>query len=240
MKISQKLRNYHLKQLFFPDAFSIVVNPFYLIRKGMCTKIAEYGKDFNGRMLDFGCGHKPYKSLFPAVNEYVGVDFENEGHQHLKEQIDVFYDGHSLPFPDNYFDCAICTEVLEHVTDIDESLILLKRVMKNKAKIIVTLPFIWPEHEMPFDFRRFTTGGLTQKMEEHGFKIIKTYKNGNFFSVIFELWITFLHDLLFTKNVYVNLALNAIFIAPFTLLGFILSTIFNNRGGYTSIRYSLR
>ena len=53
--------------------------------------------------MDFGCGSKPYKSLF-NVEEYLGVDYYNEGHPHENEQIDVFYDGKNLPFPDNYFD----------------------------------------------------------------------------------------------------------------------------------------
>lgn len=65
MGLINRLRNYYLRQFFFPDIFSIVVNLFYLVRKGMPEKIAEYASGFNGRMLGFGCGHKPYKSLFP-------------------------------------------------------------------------------------------------------------------------------------------------------------------------------
>ncbi|OAV71618.1 hypothetical protein Barb4_00541 [Bacteroidales bacterium Barb4] len=225
MKLIEQLHSYYLRQSFFPDIVSIFINPFYLIRKGMPKKIIEYSSDFTGKMLDFGCGHKPYQSIFLHVEEYIGVDFENEGHIHQKEQIDVFYDGKSLPFPDNYFDCAICTEVLEHVFDMDSSLILLKRVLKKDARIILTVPFVWPEHEMPFDFRRFTIGGLTQKLEKHGFEIIKAHKNGNYISVIVQLQIMFLHHLLFTRNVYLNLIINAVFIFPFTLAGIIFSSM---------------
>jgi SAM-dependent methyltransferase len=192
----------------------------------MPKKIAEYALNFNGKMLDFGCGHKPYKSIFQHVDEYIGVDFENKGHSHEKEDIDAYYDGNSLPFPDDYFDCAICTEVLEHVPDIDKSLILLKQVIKRNGKIILTVPFVWPEHEMPFDFRRFTVGGLIKKLEEHGFEVLKSHKNGNYVSVIIQLQIMFIHQLLFRKNVYLNLLINMIFIFPFTLIGLILSPIF--------------
>jgi len=195
----------------------------------MYPKIAEYGLSFNGKMMDFGCGHKPYKSLFPHVEQYIGVDYANQGHSHDKEQIDVFYDGHSLPFSDNYFDCAICTEVLEHVPNIDESLSLLNRVLKKDAPVILTVPFVWPEHEMPFDFRRFTEGGIVQKLKEHGFETHKVHKNGDYFSVIAELQIMFLHRLLFTKQVYLNLFMNAIFVFPFTLTGVILSRVFADK-----------
>jgi ubiquinone/menaquinone biosynthesis C-methylase UbiE len=192
----------------------------------MPNKIKEYASNFKGKMLDFGCGHKPYKSIFLNVDEYIGVDFENEGHTHEKENIDVYYDGHSLPFPDSYFDCAICTETLEHVPDIDESFALLNRVLKKNAPIILTVPFVWPEHEMPFDFRRFTLVGLVNMLEKHGFSVLKKHKNGNFASVIIQLQIMFIHQLFFTRNVYLNFLINFLFIFPFTLIGIILSAIF--------------
>ena len=230
MKLIAQLRKYHVRQLFLPNVFSILINPFYLYRAGMAKKIEEYATSLKGdKMLDFGCGHKPYCSLFTQINQYIGVDFENEGHNHSKEHVDVLYDGCSLPFPDNYFDCAICTEVLEHVPDINQSLALIRRVLKADAAIIISLPFIWQEHEMPFDFRRFTMGGLIKEMEKQGFEVVQTYKNGNFVSVIIELFIMLIHKLLYTKNVFLNYFVNLIFIFPFTLLGIILSVIFRNQ-----------
>jgi hypothetical protein len=35
------------------------------------------------------------------VKNYIGVDFENPGHPHSNEQIDVFYNGRKLPFEMN-------------------------------------------------------------------------------------------------------------------------------------------
>jgi ubiquinone/menaquinone biosynthesis C-methylase UbiE len=192
----------------------------------MPDKITEYAVDFKGKMLDFGCGHKPYKSVFSQVDEYIGVDFRNEGHDHEKEDIDVYYDGESLPFSDEYFDCAICTEVLEHVPDVDKSLTLLNRVLKRNAQVIFTVPFVWTEHEMPFDFRRFTMNGFVKILEKHGFTVLKAHKNGNFMSVIIQLQIMLIHQLLFTKNVYLNFIINFIFVFPFTFIGIILSPLF--------------
>ena len=230
MKLFEQIRKYHVRQLFLPNAFSILINPFYLYRANMAKKMAAYATCFTGdRMLDFGCGHKPYRSLFPQIKEYIGVDFENEGHSHNKESIDVLYDGTSLPFPDQYFDCAICTEVLEHVPDMEQSLTLLKRVLKTNAKVIISVPFVWCEHEMPFDFRRFTMGGLVKELEKQGFEVVQTHKNGNFASVIIELIIMLIHNLLYTKIVFLNYFINAILIFPFTFLGVILSAIFRNQ-----------
>ena len=70
----------------------------YILRKKLLLAINKYSHFMQGKMMDFGCGSKPYKSLF-NVNEYVGVDFQGQGHSHENEQIDVFYDGVLLPFP---------------------------------------------------------------------------------------------------------------------------------------------
>lgn len=52
-------------------------------------KFAPLLKD---ELLDFGCGSKPYESLFVNVSKYTGVDIENEAHNHSNEKID-FYNG---------------------------------------------------------------------------------------------------------------------------------------------------
>src|SRR5574338_1611832 len=98
-----------------------ITQPNYFIRKGLLKSIEALAPQLKGRMMDFGCGQKPYKTLF-SVDEYVGVDFENPGHPHLNESIDVFYDGQTLPFDNEYFDSIFSSEVFEHVFNLDEIL----------------------------------------------------------------------------------------------------------------------
>ena len=80
--------------------------------------------------MDFGCGSKPYHSIL-QVEEYIGVDFHNEGHPHDNEQIDVFYDGEKLPFENSYFDSVLCSEVFEHVFNLDEVLAAFCCILKR-------------------------------------------------------------------------------------------------------------
>jgi SAM-dependent methyltransferase len=151
-----------------------------------------------GRMMDFGCGSKPYKSLF-SVNEYVGVDYQGQGHSHKNEQIDVFYDGKTLPFPDNYFDSVFSTEVFEHVFNLEEMMKEIKRVMKPGARILVTCPFAIPEHEQPNDYARYSSFGLKHLFEKNDFKVIEYEKIGNHFEALMQLRITFFSLILFPK-----------------------------------------
>jgi len=90
--------------------------------------------------LDIGCGSKPYESLFKNVTNYIGVDIESSGHDHTDSKVDLYYDGKKLPFDDNYFDCVVSFEVLEHVFNIEELLSEIKRVMKKGGYGIFLVP----------------------------------------------------------------------------------------------------
>src|SRR4030095_7222138 len=132
-----------------------IYSPIYFIKKRLANGIRKYAPQLSGRLLDFGCGQKPYKALFSHVSEYIGVDYDGEGHSHINEDIDVFYDGKTLPFPDQYFDCILTSEVFEHIFNLEVMLTELNRVMKPGARILITPPLAWPEHETPVDFGRY-------------------------------------------------------------------------------------
>src|SRR5437773_3335923 len=106
-------------------------NAFYFIRNALYKKVKQYAPALKGRLLDFGCGSKPYQSLFANVTEYIGVDYNSPGHSHANEQIDVFYDGKKIPFPDEYFDSVFSSEVFEHIFNLEEIIPEIKRVMKK-------------------------------------------------------------------------------------------------------------
>lgn len=226
-----KLLTYYKHQQFFPGIISILINPFFFFRLRLVGVMKKYSKELNGRLLDFGCGCKPYQELFEHVSEYIGVDIENEGHNHEKEVIDVYYDGHTLPFEDESFDSVLSNEVLEHAPILRLSLSEIRRVLKPGGKILLTVPFVCFEHELPFDFRRLTIGGLIKELEDAGFKVTKSEKTGNYVEVVVQLWISYWRDLLYTRNKYVNMIINTICIAPFTLLGLLLSLILPERKG---------
>jgi SAM-dependent methyltransferase len=169
-----------------PDFSPSLLHPFYFIRKGLKEGVSKFAPNIVGRVMDFGCGSKPYKTLFNAT-EYIGVDYENEGHPHLNEQIDVFYDGHTIPFPDMYFDSIICSEVFEHVFNLKDILQELNRVLKLQGKMLITCPFVWNEHEVPYDYARYTRFALQSMLKDSGFEIIEFHKSGNFITTIFQM-----------------------------------------------------
>ena len=218
-KMLDRFHTYYLRQRFFPNWFSVFINPFYFIRKRLIEKVRRLAPQLEGELLDFGCGAKPYQELFPHLRSYLGVDIENEGHNHKTEEIDVYYDGVRLPFNDNSFDAILTSEVLEHVPNVDGCLTDLVRVLRPGGKMLVTVPFIWAEHELPYDFRRFSLIGIRKHITDQGLTILAEERSGHFAEVVLQLWMAYLRSLFYVKNKYVNLLMNAIFIAPVCILG---------------------
>ena len=214
-----KMLPFLLKQSFQPGLFGILFNPFFLIRAPLFKKIRTLSGQLKGDLLDFGCGRKPYENLF-VVNKYVGVDIEISGHNHRNSKIDVFYDGKFLPFRDESFDSLISFEVLEHVFNPDQIVSELNRVLKTNGKILISVPFCWNEHEIPFDYARYSSFGIRALLERHGFDVVEVHKTGNFLMVIIQLLILSIFELFKPLKLF-GFALTLLFSIPLGLIGFI-------------------
>jgi SAM-dependent methyltransferase len=117
---------------------------------------------FSGKVLDLGAGNAPFRFLLdPKVTVYTGVDLDTGSFFEPREDI-IGYDGVTIPFTDAYFDCLLCTEVLEHVPDSKAFVEEMHRVLKNGGQVIVTVPWSARFHFIPHDFSRFTPTALQQ------------------------------------------------------------------------------
>lgn len=86
-----------------------------------------------------------------------------------QSDVDLFCDGHNLPFKDNCFDAVITTAVLEHVLYPEKVAAEIHRVLKIGGLIYSELPFMQQVHEGAYDFNRYTLSGhrrLFNRFEE--------------------------------------------------------------------------
>ena len=121
----------------------------------------------NGRLLDIGCGEKPYECYRTAhISEWVGFDVPEN------PRADVHGYADSLPFAGGSFDTALCTEVLEHVSEPSTAVDELFRVLAPGGHVILTVPQYFPVHEEPYDFFRYTPYGVRHLFEKSGFEIV--------------------------------------------------------------------
>ncbi len=180
------LKEYVKKQTFNPDILGLFINPFYFARKSLYNNVSRIAEHITGDVVDVGCGKKPYKHLF-QTKKYIGIEVEQEGHDHTNEDVDVFYDGITMPFENATFDSAITSQVLEHVFTPDAFLTEINRVLKPNGKLLLTVPFVWDEHEQPYDYARYSSFGLKSLLEKNGFEIVVHIKSLNDVRVIFQL-----------------------------------------------------
>ena len=213
------------KEKFNPGILGFFINYNFLIRKSIHAAIKKNANQLVGSLLDFGCGTKPYKSLFVNVKEYIGIDFKIDGRKDNYSEVDQFYDGKVIPFENDRFDSLLCTEVLEHVFNIEVVLKEFNRVLKMNGKALITTPFMWEEHEMPHDFARYTAPGLLFLYQKNGFKVIDNFKTGNYIEVIFQFGLNYIKNIL-PANKYVRQVFLLPFILFFNFFGILFSFLF--------------
>jgi SAM-dependent methyltransferase len=73
--------------------------------------------------------------------------------------VDLFCDGHDLPFMDVAFDAVVTTAVLEHVLYPERVAAEIMRVLKYGGLLYSELPFMQQVHEGAYDFTRYTMSG---------------------------------------------------------------------------------
>lgn len=137
------------------------------------------------RVLDIGCGTMPYKKHF-SQSEYVGLDVLESGAEAELKTPDIWFDGVTVPFANASADVIILTEVMEHARHPEGLLAESSRVLRQGGHLIVTTPFLYPEHEQPFDFWRWTTFGLSEALREQGFEVVHLGKR----ATGYRAWVT--------------------------------------------------
>ena len=133
-----------------------------------------------GRLLDVGCGHRPYeKTFFSGATKYIGADYLAD-----RSQADVLASALRIPFADAVFDTVVSTEVLEHVPDPARALHEMQRVLRPGGHLIMTTPLYWPRHEVPYDFFRYPYDGLLHLVKESGLELKKLFNRGRSYAYL--------------------------------------------------------
>jgi SAM-dependent methyltransferase len=215
--MKQQLEKIYRNAMFFPGILGLFLNPFYFARKGLAEHISALSSHISGKILDVGCGKKPYQQLFQAT-EYIGLEYDSPENR-KKKHADFYYDGRVFPFESNSFDSLVINQVFEHVFNPDDFLKESLRVLKPGGKLLMTVPFVWDEHEQPHDFARYSSFGLQFILEKHGFNIVEQRKSVNDFRVIFQLVNAYLYKKMMSSNPYLNLVIAFFVMFPINVAG---------------------
>jgi len=218
---------------FITWPISILINPFYIIRNGIYQQVLSCSGLIRGKVLDIGCGSRPYECLFFNAESYIGVEIEVSGHDNSGSNVDFFYDGRTLPFGPQEYDSVVCFEVFEHVFNINELLCEVHRVLKDDGLLLFSVPFAWNEHEAPYDFARYTSYGLSHLLISNGFEVLKLTKTTTYVLALCQMWIAYIYQHVFSRYVLIR-RLSLVLVFPLNVIAMCVDFVLPKRYQYFS------
>ncbi len=141
--------------------------------------LAATCRGLSGTVLDVGCADGKPRRHLPAAADYVGVDYYSTATDWYDTRPDLYADAQALPLADASVDHALLLDVLEHIPEPHRCLGELGRVMKPGGSLTLQVPFLYPVHDAPLDFHRWTRHGLERAAARHGFRIVEARAIGH-------------------------------------------------------------
>jgi SAM-dependent methyltransferase len=136
-------------------------------------------RDMPGLVLDIGSADQWIARHLASDATYVGLDYPPTGRTLYGARPQVFGDAGQLPFRDGSFDVVVCLEVLEHVREPDQALRELARVLRPGGRAFVSMPFLYPVHDAPHDYQRWTESGWRRSANAVGLEVEALRRRGS-------------------------------------------------------------
>jgi SAM-dependent methyltransferase len=145
-------------------------DPDYLCLIDLLNAVRDMAPLEAPRVLDYGCGGSPYRSLFTGA-VYHRADLAGGA------DLDFPFTSDSrLPPEVGNYDLVLSSQVLEHVLDPALYLSECFRVLKPGGKLLVTTHGTFWDHACPHDYWRWTAFGLRKAVENAGFGVLEAKK----------------------------------------------------------------
>ncbi|MFW6149693.1 MAG: class I SAM-dependent methyltransferase [Atribacterota bacterium] len=157
--------------------------------------IEKHNNRCYGKLVDVGCGSKPYKEYFSCIEKYIGIDITNTA--------EIIADAKLLPIKSNSVDCVLCNQLIEHDPEPSKIFVEIYRILKKGGILILSAPQMGRLHGEPHDYYRYTKWGLKYLLEKNSMEIELIEPHGGFFRAIGSHLNFFLLDY-FGKNKYIR------------------------------------
>lgn len=189
--------------------------------KYIANNLVHDGND----VIDIGCGHKDIQKYLPTGIKYIGLDLYETAKDWYRSKPDVYADAHDIPLKSSTVDHVLLLEVLEHLKSPEKAISEISRILKPEGTAIISIPFLYPLHDEPYDFRRWTRHGIKLLIEDiYDLKVREITEFGSSITsstVLFNLALTEYFILQINKS-----KLNWIF-SPLIFTGILISNIFS-------------
>lgn len=131
-----------------------------------------------GTVLDIGCGRQTAKQAIKEDCDYFGLDYLQTASDWYNASPQIYGDAQQLPFQQASINTVLLLDVLEHLPSPSSCMAEIKRVLKPNGTAIIQVPFIYPVHDAPLDFHRWTKYGLERLFQQHELELMKAKSVG--------------------------------------------------------------
>ena len=133
-------------------------------RRPLIKFIRTIRNDFkDSNIIEIGSGNidinQSMEKYFDKSNNFIQTDI-NKDYNHL------YLDITEEITTNQKFDLVLCTNVLEHIFETKKAIKNLKTLLSDQGSLLVSVPFIYPLHDEPKDYWRFTEHSLRKLFED--------------------------------------------------------------------------
>ena len=128
----------------------LLPKPYTLFKKDLVRKYVL----FDEKVIDFACSIGHMSEVFPKNNNYIGIDIserylKNAQKLYPHRKFILVKKDEELPFKDNTIGSILCFSVFHHISDteLENMLILFKKLLKRGGKIIITDQLPWRDQK---------------------------------------------------------------------------------------------
>lgn len=155
-----------------------ILHPQWIANRYHLISRQSLGKLHSCKILDIGSGDSDHTTLLHSSNDIFCLDYPVTN-QRYQNTPDIFGDACALPVGNETMDVVLLLEVLEHIGEDTQAIHSIKNVLKKGGRLYLSLPFLYPIHDAPYDFRRFTIHGIRHSLQKQGLKILNERSHGN-------------------------------------------------------------
>lgn len=145
------------------------LHPQWFVFKDEVKDLREVGALAKGVVLDIGSGEQKVQAFLPVGTNYISLDYYQTAREWYGTRPRIFADGQRLPIRNNSVDTVFLLDVLEHLPRPDDCMAEIRRVLRPGGTLLLQVPFLYPLHDAPYDFYRWTIYGLRSEAAKYGF-----------------------------------------------------------------------
>lgn len=206
------VRSFFKRWPFFYYTIAVIFGP--LMYGGVSVRRFVKQHPTNGKILNIGSGPRV---IDPQI---VNVDI----HPYPGVSLLIEEDG-KVPLADGTVSQVISETVLEHVKGPEASVKEIYRLLSDGGLVYATIPFLYPYHSSPSDYKRWTMSGILELFEE--FEIVEIGVRAGPFSAL-TVYLNHLFSVIFSfgSKRLASLLLNLVMFVTFPIK--LLDLIFNH------------